>query len=223
MRKLETAVLAIVLLSFALSLYFYEQMPERIASHWNFRGEADAYSPKFWGLFIMPIISVFLAGLLFLIPRIDPMKANVEKFRSYFENFVLIITLFFFYLYSLTIAWNLGARFNLLALITPGFAVLFYYSGVLMEHAKMNWFIGIRTPWTMSSENVWNKTHKIGAKLFKACGAISLLGVFAGDYAIVFVIAPVLLASIYLFIYSYLEYEKEKKVNKKSPHPKRMA
>jgi uncharacterized membrane protein len=80
-----------------------------------------------------------------------------------------------------------------------------------MEKAKKNWFVGIRTPWTLSSENVWEKTHKIGAKLFKAAGITALLGVLAPAYSFFFILGPILAASLYLVLYSYLEYRKEKK------------
>jgi uncharacterized membrane protein len=79
----------------------------------------------------------------------------------------------------------------------------------LLEKAKRNWFIGIRTAWTLSSDTVWDKTHQLGAKLFKVTGLICLVGVFFQQYAFVFLIAPVLLVSLYLVIYSYVEYRKE--------------
>ncbi len=81
-------------------------------------------------------------------------------------------------------------------------------SGVMMENAKRNWFIGIRTPWTMSSDSVWNKTHAIGGKLFKISGGIAFLGVLFPDYAFFLVIAPIILSALYVTAYSYFEYKK---------------
>jgi uncharacterized membrane protein len=205
----------LVVLSFAIAVYFLPQMPERMASHWNAAGEADGTMPKAIALFIMPVISVLLLLLFALIPKIDPLKENIAKFRKYFDRFVLIIIAFFFYIYLLTIAWNIGYRYNLIAFLAPAFAVLFYYCGILVENAKRNWFIGIRTPWTMSSEKVWNKTHALGGKLFKACGIISLLGLFFQKLAIFFVIVPVVLVAAYLVVYSYLEYQRENAATKK--------
>jgi uncharacterized membrane protein len=93
--------------------------------------------------------------------------------------------------------------------LSPAFATLFYYSGVLIENAKRNWFIGIRTPWTLSSDRVWDKTHKIGGKLFKIAGIVALAAVFFETAAIFFIIVPVIIVSIYTVVYSYLEYQKE--------------
>jgi len=161
MRKSELIIVVIILLSFAVGIHYYPQMPDRIASHWNAQGQVDGYMSKFWGLFLMPIISVGLLLLFILIPRIDPLKSNIQQFRKYFDGFVVLIMVFLFYLYLLTIFWNSGNRFNMIAFLSPAFAILFYYSGILIENTKRNWFIGIRTPWTLSSDRVWDKTHKL--------------------------------------------------------------
>lgn len=136
------------------------------------------------------------------------MKENIKKFIRYFDNFVILIFLFLFYIHLLTILWNLGIIFDILQMLAPAFGILFYYAGVLTENAKRNWFIGIRTPWTISNEKVWNKTHKIGGKLFKIAGLIAIFGIFLPDYEIFLIIVPVILASIYSVVYSYFEYKK---------------
>jgi len=116
--------------------------------------------------------------------------------------------LFLFYLYILTILWNIGVRFNFVHLLVPIFSIFFYYCGILIQKAQRNWFIGIRTPWTLSNEEVWNKTHKIGGKLFKIAGIISLIGILLPEYALFFVICPVIIASLFPVIYSYFAYQK---------------
>ena len=158
----------------------------------------------------MPFISVGLSLLLVLILKIDPMKANIERFKKYYYGFVILVLLFLFYLYLLTIFWNIGIRFNMIQLLAPAFGILFYSCGVLIEKAKRNWFIGIRTPWTLSSENVWDKTHRIGGKLFKAAGIITFLGIFFQSYAIFFMLGPIILVAFFTIIYSYLQYQKKR-------------
>jgi len=209
MRKSEIIILGIALISFAVGIYLYPLMPEKIASHWSARGEVDDYMPKFWGLFLMPILLIGMFFLFILIPKIDPLKENIEKFRKYYDGFIMIIALFFFYIYALTIFWNLGLRFDMTYLLTPALAILFYYVGILTENAKRNWFIGIRTPWTLSNENVWNKTHKIGGKMFKVAGIIILLGLLFPEYTILFMLVPALFVAFYTVAYSYFEYQKE--------------
>lgn len=209
MRKSEIIILGIVLLSFVAGVYFYSQMPERMASHWNAQGKVDGYMPKFLGLFLMPVISFVILLLFIIIPRIDPLKANVEKFRKYFDWFVILLAVFLFYLYILTIFWNLGFRFDLIRFLAPAFGLLFYYAGILTGNARRNWFIGIRTPWTLSSDEVWDKTHKIGAKLFKTSGSLAFLGILFPSLAIYLVIIPAVFSALFLIIYSYVEYRKQ--------------
>lgn len=211
MKKSSIIVLSILIISFLIGIYFYYQFPDKIVSHWDSQGQPNGYMSKFWGLFLMPLISVALFLLFMLLPKIDPLKNNIKKFRNYFDGFIIIIFIFLFYLYILTILWNLGLKFNMILFLIPAFAVLFYYAGILIEHAKRNWFIGIRTPWTLSSEKVWNKTHKLGAKLFKVSAIIILLGLIFQKYAIWFIIIPIIFSVIDTTVYSYFEYKKLRK------------
>ena len=210
MKKTTVAALAIIILSFVIGIYLYPQMPERMASHWNSAGEVNGNMPRFWGLFLMPIVSAGMLLLFLAIPKIDPLKKNIKKFRKYYDWFILLMIVFLFYIYLLTIFWNLDYRFNMTMMIIPALGILFIYIGFLTENAKRNWFIGIRTPWTLSSERVWNKTHKIGGKLFKISGVIALFGAIAQRYAIWLVLVPVIIAALYPVVYSYFEYQKEK-------------
>jgi uncharacterized membrane protein len=210
MNKTKNLSLVIVLISFAIGIYFYSRMPEMMASHWDYRGEVDGYMPKFLGLFLMPIISAVLFGFFLLIPKLDPLKENIQKFSKYFDGYILFFELFLLYVYLLTILWSLGVTFNMTAAIMPALGVLLFGMGILVEKAERNWFIGIRTPWTLSSETVWRKTHQLGGKLFKAIGIISVLGFLLPDFAVFFILASVLIVSFYLVVYSYLEYKKEK-------------
>ena len=209
MRKSGIIVLGVILLSFIIGIYFYPQMPEKIASHWNAHGQVDGYMSKFWGLFLMPLLSMMLFLLFIAIPKIDPLKHNIEKFREYYDGFVVLIIVYLFYVYLLTIFWNIGIRFNMVQPLAPAMGILFYYIGILIENAKRNWFIGIRTPWTLSSEKVWEKTHKIGGKLFKIAGVIAFIGVFFQRYVLFFILVPIILVAAYTIVYSYFEYQKE--------------
>lgn len=210
MTKNRLIIFIIILLSFGIGIYFYPQMPARMVSHWGIQGEANGYMSKFWGLFLLPLVSVGMFLLFSLIPKIDPLKSNIEKFRRYFDSFIVLIIAFLFYIYLLTIFWNLGLRFDMVQLMVPAMAVLFYYCGFLIEKTQRNWFIGIRTPWTLSSEKVWEKTHKLGGKLFKLSGIIALLGIIFPRYAFFVIFFPVVIVSFYTIVYSYVEYRKER-------------
>jgi len=204
----QIAAWGIIIVSFMIAFALQKSpcFPEKVASHWNLNGQVDGYLSRFWGIFLMPIVSLAMFILFLFLPKIDPLKENYKEFETYYNGFILILTLFLFYLYLLTILWNYGLRFDMGRLMIPALGVLFFYSGFLVEKAKTNWFVGIRTPWTLNSQIVWDKTHKTGGKLFKACGLISVFGFLFPKYAFYFVTIPVAIASIFVFVYSYWLY-----------------
>ncbi len=209
MKKSKIIICGIILISFLISIYFYPRMPEKIASHWNAQGQVNGYTSKFWGLFLIPFLLSGLALFFIAIPRIDPLKANIEKFRKYYDGFIILFFIFMLLIQFQVIFWNVGVKISPNIVLPIGAGLLFFYAGILCENAKRNWFIGIRTPWTLSSDRIWEKTHKIGGKLLKLAGIISLNGIFLQKYAIFFIIVPAILVSVYTIIYSYFEYQRD--------------
>lgn len=208
LSKFHLLSLLIIVASFGIAAYFYPQMPEHIASHWGASGEVDGWMPKIWGLFLMPAISTILFFVFLFVPKMDPKWKNIKKFENYFNCFIFVMFLFLFYLFLLTILWNLNYRFNLIQLLSPAFAVLFFVAGILIEHTEPNYTIGIRTPWAIEDPKNWKKTHELGGKLFKISGALCLVGAFLPMYAIWFILVPVIVFSMGVMIYSYILYRK---------------
>ncbi len=208
MNRVWQMILLVIIIATGASLYFYDNMPDQMASHWNTKGEVDGYMSKFWGSFMMPLLLIGMAVLFAIIPKIDPLKKNIEKFRKHFDLFILMIFLFMLVLHMITLAVNRGADINFNIIMPVATGLLFYYIGNLCQHAKRNWFIGIRTPWTLSSDKVWDKTHKLASKLYKASGIITVSGILFGNLAMWFVLIPVISTSIILVVYSYIEFRK---------------
>ncbi len=211
MNPVRYGIIGVLLLTLAITILSYPSLPEMIPSHWNTAGEVDGYLPKIWGVLIIPLLMVPLTALFFLLPRIDPLKENYRKFRPYYDGFILVFLVFFLVVQVQIILWGLGYQISPNLLIPPLTGALFIYIGFLVEHAEQNWFVGIRTPWTLSSEKVWKKTHALGGTLFKVAGVIAITGVFFGDYAFWFVLVPVLAVAVFTVAYSYYEYQKEMK------------
>lgn len=210
-RKVEKVIFVMISLFLVIGVYFYPLLPEKMASHWSIEGEVDGYVSKFWGLFLFTFVFAGIALLLILVPRIDPLKTNIEEFRRYYDRFIIIFSFLFLFIYLQTIFWNLGVQISPLISLPIGVGLLFFYIGVLCENAKRNWFIGIRTPWTLSSDKVWEKTHKIGGKLFRIAGLIAVLGVLFQRYVFILIILSVIVVTAYTIVYSYFEYRKEMK------------
>ncbi len=204
-----------IITAFAAAFYFYPQLPDPMPSHWNARGEVDGYMEKGVALFLIPAMTVFLFGLFLLIPKIDPLKKNIEKFRKYYDWFIFLIIAFLVYIYLMTIAWGLGYRFSMSAAVLPPVAAILYFAGVLCENSKRNWFIGVRTPWTMSSDSVWEKTNRLAGKIFKVLAAVFVVMLLLPEDLFVPLIILVVLSALYPVAYSYFEYQKEIKKTRK--------
>jgi uncharacterized membrane protein len=162
-------------------------------------------------LVLFPAIGVVSLGAFLVLPRIDPLGENVEAFRAQYDGFVVLFVGLLQYVHLLLVYWNLGNRFSIGAALAPAIGAIVYYAGVVFENAERNWFVGIRTPWTMTDERVWQRTHDRGATLFKIAGLVAVFGFVAGEYAIWFMIGPVVLAALYLVVYSYREYRRLEK------------
>lgn len=204
-------VLTLIAIAVVAGLLLWNQLPEQMASHWNANDEVDGYLSKFWGVFLMPLVALGLFGLFMIVPNIDPHKANIASFRQTFNLFILCMVGFLLYIHALTLAWSLGyTNFKISSAMLPFLGLLFIFIGYLLSKAKRNFFIGIRTPWTLSSDSVWNKTHQTGSVLFILSGAFALAGSFFGGItAIYLLLIPLFGSVIFLVIYSYVLYRKE--------------
>jgi len=199
---------AFVVLSGLVSVVAAPELPAELVTHWNAAGEPDGTMSKTVALALVPGLSAGLLGLFALIPRIDPLRANIEEFRGHYDWFVVLFAAYMFLVHAGIVAFNLGYEFDFVALVLLGVAGLFYYVGVLLEEAKRNWFVGIRTPWTLSSDTVWEATHELGARLFKICALAAVFGVFADEYAVYFVAVPALATAVLTVVYSYVIYDR---------------
>jgi len=206
-------IVSILIVTSTLSgLLLWNQLPDPIASHWGVNDQVNGTMSKFWGVFLMPVITIAMLLLFLVIPSIDPLKANIAQFRDYFNSFIALIVAFMVYIYGLTLGWNLGfTSFRMSTAMLPAMGLLFIFVGVMIGKAKRNFFIGIRTPWTLSSDTVWDETHRVGGKLFIASGVLALLGAFFPDYAFWFIMVPVIGTSLFTVIYSYVLFQREPK------------
>lgn len=206
-----TIVLVLIAASIFAGLALWNQLPDQMASHWNANDQVDGTMPRFWGVFMMPLMALGMLALFMVIPSIDPLKANIAQFRGTFNLFIVLIIVFLFYVHGLTIAWSLGYQnFKMSAAMLPFIGVLFIFIGYLLRKARRNFFIGIRTPWTLSSDSVWDKTHQLGSILFMLSGGFAFMGAFTGGTAaFLLMFIPIIGSTLVLVVYSYVLYAAE--------------
>jgi uncharacterized membrane protein len=204
-RTTITLSLIAILAATIASALVYPRLPEMAASHWNAAGQVDGYMPRFWAAFLMPIISVGMLLLFLAIPALDPLKANITKFRSYYNAFIALIIVFMLFIHGVTLAWNLGYdQFNMANAVIPAVGVIFIFAGWMMAKAKRNFFIGIRTPWTLSNDIVWEETHKLGSKMFIGAGIITIISALFGESGFWIMFPVMMLAAFVPVVYSYI-------------------
>lgn len=211
MSTKTSTIISGVLIAIALAagLVLYARLPDPMPSHWNATGEIDGYMSKFWGVFLMPILTIALTGFFLIIPQIDPLKANIAKFRGAFNWFIVAFVAYMLYIHALTLAASLGFQFNMTMMLLPVVGILFIGIGYMMKQAKRNFFIGIRTPWTLSSETVWDETHKLGSKLFVLGGVVTIISAFLGEAGFWLMMIAIMVAAFVPIVYSYILWRRE--------------
>ena len=207
--KKEIPFLAIALIPFAYLIYIWNRLPEKVPMHWNGAGEIDRYGDK-KELLVMLFMLVGITYFVFLIiPSIDP-KQKLQNMGNKLNNLRMILTLFMsglavFILYSvLQKSSNPGFVFAIIGL-------LFAFLGNYFKTIKPNYFIGIRTPWTLENEEVWKKTHLMGGKLWFIGGLLmALTFVLPNEMQLYTFLGITAVISIVPIVYSYLEFKKIK-------------
>lgn len=212
----RTTTIVVLLMIAAVTIagiVLWNQLPDPMASHWGPSDQVDGYMSKFWGVFMMPLMTLGMMLLFLVIPNIDPLKANIAQFRDTFNLFITLIVAFMLYIYALTLRWNLGfTDFGMSKAMLPAMGILFFFIGYMLRKAKRNFFIGIRTPWTLSSDRVWDETHRVGSVLFMISGVFAFVGSFFGGMtAFWFLFVPVIGSTLITLVYSYMLYQRESK------------
>ena len=203
--------LLIVAAAFIASAIVYPSLPERLPTHWNLRGEIDGWSGRAWGAWMIPAIILLMWGLLRWLPSIDPRGGNYAKFGGAFEGIMIAVMLFMLGVHAVILGAALGYPVAVERVMPVGMGILFIVIGNLMPRARPNWFVGIRTPWTLSSDRVWEKTHRVGGRLFVVGGLLIALSALGGAAWTQWVMIAVVTACTVVAVgYSYFEWKKEK-------------
>ncbi|MEH7460520.1 SdpI family protein [Bacillus thuringiensis] len=190
----------------------WPHLPNTIATHWS-AGTPDGYSSKLNGMLSMLGVMIGIYALLSVLPKIDPRKENYKKFSKGFiimNNAVLVVL----FIGNIDIITN-GLGYNLFINRIPEsiIGILFLVIGNYLPQCKPNFFVGIRTPWTLSNEEVWRKTHRFSGKVFMILGIIMCGSIFVPVTWRSYIIRTVVLVGVVItMLYSYLAYKKEMKV-----------
>lgn len=205
----ELPLILIILGSLIAGALLYGQMPDRVPSHWNIRGEVDGYSSRFWGAFGIPLLNAGIYVMMLVLPLIDPRRENYSKFAGAYRVFRTVFVVFMTGVYLLVTASVFGARIPVDRAMMAGISVLFLILGNYMGQIRHNYFVGIKTPWTLANEQVWQKTHRLGGRLWVAAGLLGLIAsLLGGIWGGILLGISLGVATIIPMVYSYVEFKR---------------
>ncbi|HYH81649.1 MAG TPA: SdpI family protein, partial [Longimicrobium sp.] len=194
-----------------LALLVYLRSPGRVPMHWNVRGEIDGWGAP-WTAFLLPATATGIVLLIEILPRLDPRRPNWAKFAGEVRVVVNVLVMFTAWLeLSLLGGWAFGWKLGGGRALLAAMGVLLMVIGNYLPRIRSNWWMGIRTPWTLSSDRVWRDTHRLGGRTFVAAGAVSVLAAVLLPEAlgVNVAIAAVLAGSLVPAVFSYLAWRRE--------------
>ncbi len=195
----------LILGMFVMAAASWTSAPDRIPVHWNIAGQVDRYGGKVEGLLAIPLLALGLYVLMILLPRIDPGRANYQRFAGVYSLIRTLLTVMFAALYSVVLLWVRGIHVDVSLVVPVLIGAFFILIGNYMGKIRPNWFVGIRTPWTISSKRSWVRTHRMGGRVFILMGLVLVLvGVMRAQWAANLAFAVIILGIIWTFVYSYL-------------------
>jgi len=201
---LASAILTVAV--FALSLAVYPQLPDRIPTHWNLQGKVDDYSGK-GSIFLMPGILVLLLGLFHILPWLSPKQFRVDSFRNTYDFLMFLVIALLSYIHFLMLWAGLSGSLDIDRALLGGLFLFFALLGNVLGRVRRNFWIGVRTPWTLASERVWNDTHRIAGKLFVLAGILGFVATMAGASPL-FAVVIIGAAAIAAVTYSLVDYKR---------------
>jgi len=205
--KKEILPIVLILAIFAVGLYFWPQLPDRLPTHWGINGEVNGWSSKTFTILFLPALMAGVYLLISFLPLMDPLKVNIELFSGLYYWFKIVFILFMAALYFMTIYAGLGHALNVGRYVMLGVAILFLFLGLMLPKVKKNYTIGIRLPWTLHSEVVWDKTHQLGGKLFIALAVLmAIIAFLPGPWSFGILIGSIIAMLVILVWYSYHEW-----------------
>jgi len=208
LNRKDIIPIILIILTLVIGIQLYPSLPEKIPTHWNMKGEIDGWSSRNFVVSFFPLLTLGLYLLMTFLPSIDPLKKNYEKFSGVYFWFKVVLSVFFLSLYAFSLSTALGIETNINLFIIPAISALYILIGVFLPKLKRNYFIGIRTPWTIHSNSVWDSTHKFSGKVFIVAGGISFLGSFITGHAFTIFLTAVILATVLSVSYSYFAFRK---------------
>jgi uncharacterized membrane protein len=209
MNKTLANILCLIFIAIAgaTAAYLYPSLPDQIPTHWNMQGEVDDYMSKPWGVLIMPLAAIFVFVLMKVIPIISPRGFRTEQFADVVNIFMVAMVGFMSGVSLLVLLEASGRNVHINEMIFAGIGLLFIVMGNYLGKVRKNFFLGIRTPWTLASDEVWSRTHRLGGRVFVLIGFFMFVNAFF-RFPLSWLLGSIVILALVPVIYSYVLYRK---------------
>lgn len=209
--KSNNTILVLVFLSLLATAMLYQALPEQIPSHWNIKGEVDAYQNKPF-VFVTGLLPLGIYLLMKFLPKIDPKRGSYEKHKKAYSITQLLVVLMMITVHWIAIFAALGFDINVGVFVRILIGLMFVIMGNYMGQIRQNYFYGIRTPWALANEEVWKKTQRAGGYTFIMMGILMMVTiVLPPSLAVIVTIVTIFGGLVFMYMYSYLTYKKTAK------------
>jgi uncharacterized membrane protein len=205
------AALGLTAATFAASAWCYAGLPETIPTHWNIHGEVDGYGSKTWATFLMPGFMLAMLVFFWFLPALSPRNFEVDTFRTTYLYVMLATTGLFAYIHGVILfaAWRKvhgGGNVEINRVLFGGMFLFFALIGNVMGKVRRNFYIGVRVPWTLASDRVWNDTHRLAAWTMVSGGLLGFLMVVAGA-PVMIAFGLLIVSALVPVVYSFVHYK----------------
>ncbi|HXV85152.1 MAG TPA: SdpI family protein [Gemmatimonadales bacterium] len=208
---------AMATLASLLSWWAYPRVPPRVAVHWNVHGEPDGFGGRLMALALIPAVMLATRGILALLPAIDPRAANYRKFADTYWLIVNGVLAFLLLLHLVIVVNGIGYPVRVDRIAVGGAGLLLVLIGSYLGRVEPNFFFGIRTPWTLSSDTVWRRTNRVGGRILAGGGGALVLTLFLPASALPIVILILAAIAVIPVVLSYIWWKKEQALRGDAP------
>jgi uncharacterized membrane protein len=200
----------LIALTVVASALVYPHLPERVPVHWGLNGQVDRYGHRLEAVAVLPIVMLASWLLWRFLPRIDPRRSNYAKFADTYDLFVNSLVAVLAVMQGAMLAATLGYRVSMDRVVPGLVGILLIILGNALPRARPNWWFGIRTPWTLSNDRVWMRTHRLGGYLMAIAGLLMVgAALVQAAWALVVAFVAVLAAGFGSVVYSYFAWRQE--------------
>lgn len=196
-----------VVIAVAVGVWLYPHLPARVPDHWDLAGHVDGWTSRWWAVATPVLVLLGLMLLTWLLPVISPRRFEITPFARVYTGLMLVIEGVIVVISVCVLLAGAGYAVPMQTVVVLAVGALLLILGNYMGKLRKNFFIGIRTPWTLASDAVWERTHRLGGWVLMLAGVVYIVLALVGVNQVVLVIV-IVVAALLPALYSFVIYKR---------------